>query len=253
MLGKLIIAALGLYVLVGLGFRQLEHRILFHPTERVLSGCDLNQNVTLIEFRGERALLTRTGADRLVVFYHGNGGDICNWRYLGPNHLAPLGYDTLVVEYPGYGGDPRQPGKQTLLVAARAAHDWASARYKHVSVMGYSMGSAPAAHHAGLGGVEALLLFAPFDTMYGLLRPKGYWYPRALLSNDFDNVAALSGGAPPTVIVHGARDRLIPPERGQALADAIGARFILREDRGHAGLMGDDRFDALLREVFGQN
>lgn len=244
------------YVAVGIGFRLMETQLLYHPSPRPPEECNFPPGVELAMIGPERGLLTRTGARRLLVFYHGNGESACNWRFLGPNHLAPLGYDTLVMEYPGYAGDPRKPGSDTILNAARIAHGWAAARYDEVAVMGYSIGSGPASYHAGLGGVSKLLLFAPFDSMYRLLVGKGFWYPRRLLANDYDNIAALRELPPGTVIVHGARDRLIPPSHAVALHDAIRSRggdvsMIVRPDLGHGGLFSGADFDALLAQELG--
>lgn len=251
MLGKILITLAVLYLVAGVGFRFVEHRFLFHPTAEPLANCALPQGVEYFRFGDEQALLTRTGSNKLMVFYHGNGSDACNWRFIGPNHLAPFGYDTLVVEFPGYAGDGRVISKASLLATAEATHLWAQEHYDEVSVLGYSMGSAAASHHAGQGGVTRLILFAAFDSMYALLRGKGYWYPRFLLRNDFDNRAALAGGPPETIVVHGAVDTLIPPARGRKLAEALGARFILRDGFGHDGLFDSPAFDEFLADVLG--
>ncbi len=252
-IGWALLALVVLYCLVGLGFRLMETRLLYHPDPTPMSACPLPEGVEIARVGAERGLLTATGSDTLVVFYHGNGSRACNWRFLGPNHVAPLGADTLVMEYPGYAGDDRAPSKDALLAAARAARDWGRARYGRVIAFGNSIGTAPAAHHAAEGGADRLILFAPFDSMLSLLRGKGFVYPRALLRDDYDLTEDLARGAPSTVIVHGADDTLIPPRHSAALTAALDGQGvpvtrILRPGIEHNGLFDDAFFDPFLAE-----
>jgi len=251
--GWALLALIVLYILVGIGFRLVETRLLYHPTDTPMSDCPLPEGAEYVELGGERGFFTPVGSDTLVVFYHGNGSRACNWRYLGPNHLGPLGVDTLVMEYPGYADDPRTPDKAGLLGVAEVARDWGRARYDRVIAFGNSIGTAPAAHHAAGGGADKLILFAPFASMYALLREKGFVYPRWLLANDYDLVADLAAGAPPVVIVHGGADTLIPEHHSRALAAALEERGvpverILRPGLGHNGLFDDAFFDPFLAE-----
>ncbi len=251
--GWLLLALIGLYSIVGIGFRLVETKLLYHPDDTPMSACPLPQGVELVDIGGERGLLTPVGSDTLVVFYHGNGSRACNWRYLGVNHLGPLGVDTLVVEYPGYADDPRTPSKDGLLGVAAVARDWGRARYDRVIAFGNSIGTAPAAHHAADGGADKLILFAPFDSMYSLLWGKGFVYPRWALANDYDLAEDLAAGAPPTVIVHGDADTLIPEHHSRALAEALEAQGvpvtrILRPGLGHGGLFNDAFFNPFLEE-----
>ena len=251
--GWVLLGLIVLYILVGIGFRLVETKLLYHPTDTPMSACPLPEGAEYVELGGERGFLTPVGSDTLVVFYHGNGSRACNWRYLGPNHLGPLGVDTLVMEYPGYADDPRTPSKDGLLGVADVAREWGRARYDRVIALGNSIGTAPAAHHAADGGADKLILFAPFASMYALLREKGFVYPRWLLANDYDLVGDLAAGAPPVVIVHGAEDTLIPEHHSRALAAALEARGvpverILRPGLGHNGLFNDDFFNPFIAE-----
>jgi class 3 adenylate cyclase len=59
----------------------------------------------------------------------------------------------------------------------------------------------------------------------------------------------------PTLVLHGAEDRLVPVEAGRFLADRIpGARFVVQEGIGHLALSGADRVgeasDTFLRELW---
>lgn len=251
------LALIATWVAVGAGFWVFQDRLLYHPRDRALEECDLPEGVAIIEIGGERGLFASAASRTLVVFYHGNGSDACNWRFLGVNHLGPLGYDTLVMEYPGYGGDPRAPDKPGLLAVADAARDWGAANFDRVVVIGYSLGTAPAAHHAGTGEVDHLMLFAPFGRMLDIFRRKGFAYPAFLLRDDYDNIAALEDYKGPVTAVYGARDTVIPPRHARALIDALEAggapvEAIERADLGHWGFFESPWFDELLARRLGR-
>lgn len=60
--------------------------------------------------------------------------------------------------------------------------------------------------------------------------------------------AELSGISAPTLVLSGASDRLITPEKALGLADAIpGARYLVIPEAGH--LLAEERPDAFLEEV----
>ena len=49
------------------------------------------------------------------------------------------------------------------------------------------------------------------------------WFvPRALVLDPFDSVAVIAAGAPPALVLHGVRDRVIPYAHGETLARAAG-------------------------------
>lgn len=248
-----------LYLCLGVGLRLVEGRLVFHPPDDRWEACALPSGVTRVAFGGERGVLTEASHDALLIFYHGNAQSACNWRYLGPNHVAPLGYDALVVEYPGYGGDVRGrgPSSATILAAVAEAHQWARARYARIAVMGYSIGTGPAAAHAALGGVETAMLIAPYRSLYDLMWSKGYLYPRWWAVNRFDNASALAMAQVPVAILAGAEDRVIPPEQTEALAAHLRSRGVpvamsVVSGAGHAGVLDGPAFDRFLAGALGQ-
>lgn len=237
------------------GLFAFQTKLIYFPDDRQLSDCDIPTGTQLINIEAERALFTAQNHAHLVVFFHGNAGSACNWRYLGINHLAPLGYDTLVVEYPGFAGDPRGPSKKTIEDAIPAFHSWVDAQsYDTVTLMGYSLGSGVGSLYAEAYGADQIILFAPFDTIYSVITEMGYSIPRAILTEDYDNIAALSHIDAPIYIRHGAADDVIPPIHSEKLQSALVAagRSVTRElipNQGHAGLFESPAFDQLLETI----
>ena len=229
--------------------------MVFHPPTRALASCNLPAGVAPWAYQGEQGLLAGQGGRKLLLFFHGNAGDACNWRYLGVNHLNKLGYDVLVLEYPGYGGDARAPSMQGVEAVVAAAAGWAEAQgYRQKVAMGYSLGTGAAAVFARDHGADKVVLFSPYDSIYNVAWSMGMVFPRVLLKTDFDNVAALSGLDAPVYIVHGARDFVIPARFSEALAGQLEAsggvvsRQVLA-GVGHNGLFDSPRFDAMIQGI----
>lgn len=251
----IILAAALLYGGAAVLAYKVQDAVVFHAPSRALSNCDLPAGVAPWAYGGEQGLLAGQGRRKLILFFHGNAGDACNWRYLGVNHLNKLGYDVLVLEYPGYGGDTRAPSMQGIEGVISAAAGWAEAQgYAHRVAMGYSLGTGAAAVFARDFGADKVVLFAPYDSIYNVAWSMGMVFPRVLLKTNFDNVAALSGVDLPVYIVHGARDRVIPAQFSEALAGQLEAmgRAVSRRvlaGVGHSGLFDSPRFDAIMKEI----
>ena len=232
-----------------------QGKMLYYPDARPLADCNLPAGVEIWNEGAEQGLLTAAGHDNLLLFFHGNAGSACNWRFLGVNHLSPRGYDVLVLEYPGYGGDARTPSKKAIEVGLETLAAWVSAQeYTRVSVMGHSLGTGMASIYARDNGAAQVVLFAPFDSIYNMALAQGLKFPRALLHEDFDNIAALANVNAPITIIHGEEDQVIPAKHSENLLDELRAagRDVRREVRagvGHNGLFESPAFDVFLRHT----
>ena len=232
-----------------------QGKLLYYPDARPLADCNLPAGVEIWNDGGEQGLLAAADHDNLLLFFHGNAGSACNWRFLGVNHLAKLGYDVLVLEYPGYGGDTRTTSKNAIESGVAVLADWvATQEYTRVSVMGYSLGTGAASIYARDNGAAQVVLFAPFDSIYNVALAQGLKFPRALLREDFDNIAALTDVAAPITIIHGEVDEVIPAIHSENLMRELEAagRDVRREVRagvGHNDLFESPAFDNFLRHT----
>ncbi len=237
------------------GLYALQTRLIYFPDSRPLTDCHLPAETKLIQTGLERALFTDADSQNLIVFFHGNAGSACNWRYIGANHLAPLGYDTLVVEYPGYAGDPRAASKAEIEQALPVFNAWiADQGYDTVTVFGYSLGSAIGALYVQDYGADQVLLYAPFDSLYAVAVALGYDVPRQILTEDYDNIAALSGSTAPIYIAHGDADVVIAAAHSETLAEALRTEGLdvtrdLLPGKGHEGLFDSPEFDQTMARI----
>lgn len=242
-----LVICVGLYVLLIAALIPFQRSFIYHPQAPDLAQCDLsNTQNQLIRFGNERALLTKGHSGRIVVFYHGNSDMACGWRYLA-RHFGQRGDAVLVLEYPSYArGD--QSGtppltQERLFDTVRATAQWIKAQgYSQTLVVGYSLGSAAASHHARIADVERVMLYAPFDRLINVIWENGILVPRALLWDDYDNIKALQAADVPVMILHRAYDFTVRQARSKALAAALGDKLVRYYDvplSGHGALSGE--------------
>jgi pimeloyl-ACP methyl ester carboxylesterase len=96
--------------------------------------------------------------------------------------------------------------------------------HRRAGAVGHSLGAAAALQYAAKHPLRRLVLISPFTTMWAMAQRSVGWPLCELLTHRFDNPARLSEiamrGLPPTAIIHGDHDELIPLAMGRELAQA---------------------------------
>ena len=173
----------------------------------------------------------------VIVFFHGNGGSIAG-AAAATEQLGAPGYGLLLVEYRGYGGNPGSPSEAGLYDDGRAALAWLGGQgvsRDRIVLIGNSLGSGVATQLASEGKAAALILISGFSSLTDVAGRHYPWAPvRLLLRDRYDNLTKLSRVHAPVLILHGARDTLIPIEHGERLAAANPRSTLVRvEGAGH--------------------
>lgn len=181
----------------------------------------------------------------VILLSHGNGYDAASAFRLAASHeLVDAGVSLLCYEYPGYGRTRcREPSERGCHESALAAYDFLIKEGfapRCVLLYGCSFGCAPTLALAAQLAAErtqvgAVLLQSPFLSVYALL-PRYVRWPLAWLlavderwlSNEASmrRLAANEMCAPPTTILHGTGDTLIPYAHALALREIGGARLV---------------------------
>lgn len=201
----------------------------------------------------------RTGPLPVVVFLYGGGwnsGERANYRFVG-QALASRGYLAAIPDYRLY----PQVRFPAFVEDAAAAVAWArahAARHggdpERIALVGHSAGAhiaallATDAHWLGAAGVPRAALRA----MVGLagpyaFNPLDYGRTRAIFEGlaDIDRarpIAAVDGGEPPALLLHGLRDETVHPEQSALFARRIEAaggrvRTVTYAGLGHIGIV----------------
>lgn len=207
---------------------------LFHPrpewgrSRSEGAGRDVRIEVDTDAAVGGRFHMTEASAPN-ILFFHGNGEIVADYDEMGPLYNR-AGINFLPVDYRGYG---RSTGEPTITNMMRDCHiifDFAKgwlAEHGYTGpfiAMGRSLGSASvleiASHYKNeLDGLIVESGFAYAEPLLQLLGVNTY----ALGFQEekgFRNVDKIKGFDKPTLIIHAARDHIIPFSDGRALYDA---------------------------------
>lgn len=231
----LLIAATALpvcYVLIVTVMFLAQRRLLFQPDR---SPPDL----TRVGVPGVRSITVTTAdgltllawfmapareAGPVVLYLHGNAGNIGHRAY----RLAPiqaLGWGMLLLEYRGFGGNPGRPWETGLVADAHAG--LAALREmglppSAILLWGESLGSGLAVRLAAEQPVGAVLLEAPFTSITDIARSRYPFVPvRWLLRDRFDSLSLVGRLTAPVLVMHGARDGIVPVAMGRAIHAAV--------------------------------
>lgn len=151
-------------------------------------------------------------AKGVVFFLHGNGGSLKSW-FRDLEFYRRTGYDLFMLDYRGYGKSTGRIESETQLHAdVMAAWMRVAPEYggrKRV-IFGVSLGTGPAARLATEVDTSLLVLVAPYESLRAMARQLFPWVPRHLLRYPMRTDRWLAKVKAPVLMLHGARDDVIP-------------------------------------------
>ena len=176
----------------------------------------------------------------LLVFAHGNGELIDDW----PELLRPYraqGLNVLLPEYRSYGRSAGTPSEQTIVRDVRALLARAAADPRvdpsRVVYHGRSLGGAVMCALGREAPPCGLILESTFTSLFDMVRALRLPVPRSFLHDRFDSLAWLRGFEQPVLVMHGARDELVPIAQGRRLVEVCkDARLLVFDEAGHNDL-----------------
>ena len=226
LIGAGVVAAL--YCLIAAVLFLAQRRILFLPDrsrpDLARTGVQGAREMTVTTPDGLMLLAWFSPPERddgcIVLHLHGNAGHIGHRAY----RLAAYrrqGWGALMLEYRGFGGNPGSPSETGLLTDARAG--LASLRSmgfaaERILLWGESLGTGLAVRLAVEQPVAAVLLEAPYTSIADMARRRYPFLPvNWLLLDRFELSPVIGDVRAPVLVMHGARDRIIPLSMGRAV------------------------------------
>ncbi|MGD9974424.1 MAG: alpha/beta hydrolase [Desulfatirhabdiaceae bacterium] len=201
-------------------------------------------------------------SETLLLFFHGNGEIAADYDDIA-SFFIDSDVSFWIVDYRGYGRSSGIPSYSLMFDDATAIINDISriARavgrtFRHIMVMGRSLGSASAIylasrHASKLGG---LLLDSPYANGLDLIyRLSGIAINRQDLPGFMDNIDLMRTVSLPTLIIHGTVDQIIPISDARTLYDACTDKMrclVEIDGAGHNDLMlrGADRYWSAIRK-----
>lgn len=219
------VAVLGYGGLLALMYLFQRALMYFPDTARTpprQAGLPQAEEVTLTTGDGER-LIAWTVAPRddkpVIIYFQGNGGAL-KLRVARFSWIAASGFGLIALSYRGYGGSSGTPSEDGLIRDARAAYDFALARYpaRRLVLWGESLGTAVAIALAAERAVGALILDAPFTSAADIGAAAFPFAPvRWLIKDGYRSDRRIARVHAPLLVLHGERDSVVPIGFGERL------------------------------------
>jgi hypothetical protein len=185
------------------------------------------------------------GAERVVLYSHGNAGNLSFRRDAIRAWQQHARVSVLIYDYPGFGQSEGRPYEVGCYAAGKAAYDWLRQEKQvdpqRIVLYGKSLGGAIAVHLATTEKCEALVLYSAFTSIPDLGQGMFPVFPiRWMVRTQFDNASKLAQYRGKLVVGHGLADSLVPCAHGRQLfascpAAAERKKLLLYEGVGHGG------------------
>lgn len=185
-----------------------------------------------------------------IAYFHGNGGHVGN-RALRLSRFAREGFGAFFLEYRGYGGNPGRPSEEGLFADGHAAVTFLQEEgvaEESLVFYGESLGTALAVRLAAERRLAAVILEAPFTRLAAVARQRFPYVPVSLLLRDrFETLSQIALLRAPLLVLHGARDTVVPARLGRALFAAAPEpkEFWFTDKGGHCDLADFGALDAV--------
>ena len=237
------LAAAGWLLLVGWLVLQ-ERRLVFFPTRALVAGpADFGLRADELSVRTDDGLTLHGWwiagpGRRVLIWYHGNAGNIADRLHNARWFVEQLGVDVLLVDYRGYGRSEGTPDEAGLYRDGLAIYDVVAARgvpAHDVILFGRSLGGAVAIEVALRRPAGAVVLESAFRSVPAMARVHYWFVPGGAIRTRMDNESKIGRVPAPILLLHGDRDRIVPLAHSRRLRElaARPARLHVIAGAGH--------------------
>lgn len=251
---------LALYILICIALYFFQEKLIFFP-DRLDKNYTFSFDQSFEEINVNcgngnllNGLLFRSDSTKGLIFYlHGNAGSLNTWGEVAKRYTA-LHYDVFIPDYPGYGkSEGKITSQEGLFKGMQTAYDEMKKRYKEdqIVVLGYSIGTGPAAWLASVNHPRLLILQAPYYSLTHLMRHTYPLIPTFLLKYKFRTNEYLEDCKMPVVIFHGNRDEVIYYGSSLKLQKEMKATdtLITLDGQSHNGITDNAQYITAIRSI----
>ncbi len=170
--------------------------------------------------------LPQEGAETVVLFCHGNAGNISSYHMKETAQTyARLGVGLLLFDYRGYGRSEGTPSEFGTYHDAEGAWKFLTGRQgipaNRIAVHGRSLGGAVAAYLAEQHEPRALILESTFTTFPAIGQERYPYLPVDwLVTSRYPTLRRMASVRCPVLVIHSREDDFVPFRFGRALYEA---------------------------------
>jgi hypothetical protein len=224
---NLLLSLLGTYALICFGGFVLHRYFLYLPDSTRYAPREVGlSDVEEITFKGRGGAkliawyLPPKGRKPTLLYFTGNAGSAAN-RARKIEAIASCGYGVFMMNYRRYGGSSGWPTEANNIADAVAAYDFLRASgvaARDIVAYGESLGTGVATRLSLERRVKALVLEAPFTSVVDVGRQVWWFLPlRLIMTDQYRTIDRIGSVDVPLLILHGARDSLIPVSQAREL------------------------------------
>jgi fermentation-respiration switch protein FrsA (DUF1100 family) len=231
MLSSIVIITLAVWLILSVFVYSMQTSLVYFPMRDLeftpAAYYLAHEDVLLDTADGETIhgwWVERAGARGVLLFLHGNGGNISH-RLDSIRLFHDLGLSVLIVDYRGYGKSSGRPGESGTYRDAEAAWKYlVDARGidpGRIVIYGESLGGAVATWLASRVDCGALLVTAGFTSVEDMGR---HYYPylpvRWLVRIRYPSIDYIADSRCPVLVMHSPADEIVPFDMGRRLFEA---------------------------------
>jgi alpha-beta hydrolase superfamily lysophospholipase len=187
------------------------------PFQEINLKTEDNQTINALHF-------TQENSKGVVLFFHGNKGNLQRWGGIVP-YLLAYGYEVFVMDYRNYGKSTGEFNEQKMYKDAILAYDHLKQQYmdEQIVVYGRSLGATFASEVGVQRKPKHVILEAPF---YNLKKATQFYFalsPSFLLKYGFKNDEKVGKITSPVTFFHGDADRTTSFDESKKLFSLVTA------------------------------
>lgn len=240
-----------------------QEKLIFHPetldTNFAFTFKEKHEeiNIPTKDNHSLHALLfEREENNQLVVYYHGNAGNLEHWGQIAPLYLN-AGFNIIIYDYRGFGKSTGEIDNQDdLLSDAQLVYEYAKSKYEEpeITIIGYSLGSGIASSVASKNNPRRLVLKSPYYALSELASSKVPFLPgETLLKYKLPTHSYLESVDFPIHVFHGDQDKVIPVEQSRKLYEKFPEiNYVELKGQSHPAMNFNESYQKFIHSLNGQ-
>ncbi len=200
------------------------------------------------------ALVFKTDSSKGVVFYlHGSNDALNIWGKIAQTYTS-LHYDVIMPDYRGYGkSEGKISSEEQVYSDVQDVYNYVMLTYseKKIIILGYSIGTGPAAMLAAGNHPKMLILQAPYYSLTDWIQNVVPSIDTSIITYKFNTYQFLQKTSAPVVIFHGDADEAIYYGSSQKLKAFFkpGDELITLKGQGHSRITENKDYLKALKTI----